>query len=72
MSIGTGYWDDPVTQRATKVHLVKGRKPLCNSQIGSHMEYQWCAMRPIWHYVDCEHCKRIHLRMRDRRRDDHA
>ncbi|RJR12449.1 hypothetical protein C4588_02105 [Candidatus Parcubacteria bacterium] len=66
MTMQTGYFAN--TKRSTKVHLVdENHKPICRAQIGQDMEYQWCARRPQMDYVECELCRKLFIKMEEKR-----
>ena len=55
-SYSVGYFAN--TRRWTKTHIYDGRKPVCGSQIGKTLSYQWCAHGyKHFDYLECEHCK---------------
>jgi hypothetical protein len=62
LPISTGYWGIPgskVQRDSTKVHLVKGGKPVCGAKLRPNQRYQWCAYGILWEYIECKRCKRI-------------
>jgi hypothetical protein len=71
--MATGYFADPATGRATKVHACLrpcknfpiGRRtagplrPICGARVGPGMEYQPCGPGFNGAYIDCGSCRRI-------------
>jgi len=62
--ISMGYFSN--RQRYTKTHLVRNGKPICNSQIGLNMTYQFCATSICLDFdpecldqLECESCKAL-------------
>lgn len=56
-----GYFAN--TKRWTKTHIYDGRKPVCGSQIGKNLSYQWCAHGySYFDFLECEHCKNWYRR----------
>lgn len=61
MSYSIGYYAN--TKRYTQVHINESGKPVCGSQIGNDLRYQWCAHGYTqWDYLECEHCKNWYRR----------
>lgn len=60
MTITTGWFGIPNTQRRGVVHLVMNRKPVCGTRISKKAIYQWCANHIVIDYVECERCRSIH------------
>lgn len=51
-----GYWAN--TKRWTQTHINESGKPVCGSQIGKDLRFQWCCYGySEFDYIECEHCK---------------
>ena len=59
MSLATGFFGIPGVHRWTKVHYVRGNRPVCGSRVGRRMEFQWCAHGYRRDYVECARCRSI-------------
>lgn len=57
----TGYFANEKT--FTQVHIVKDNKPVCGASIGADKKFQFCAHGVIKNYLECEHCKKIVIKL---------
>jgi len=55
----TGYYATPRSERKFKVHIVKGRKPLCGYKPGRTMKFIKCAVGIFLPYITCSKCLNI-------------
>lgn len=61
----TGFFAN--TKRGSKAHVIKDYNGpvLCGSIFAKDMNFQWCADRVVFEYIECEKCKKIVRRLLD-------
>ena len=57
--LSTGWFGIPggYESQSTKVHIVRGGKPICGANLRDDQAYQFCAGGARLEYVECRRCK---------------